>query len=441
MRWSAGSGWRCAAPSCSSAAWSPAAPQARSSEAEIATISSQLRALVRQPLEKQLSDVRRVYLAPDGQLSLVPFEALARANPAGGWHYLAEERELVYLRYRPRPRTAGPQHRGRGRAAENGGLDWQPGLQRHAGGTGGGGDAAGPAALTVTAQAARASGSSTLGVTGGDEAPRLEIPRHWEQRPELAQLVATSGAQLKRLGWAVITLTDRDAVKEAAEAVQAPRILQFATHGYILDRPNNGPQGWDNPLLRSMLIMAGANDWHPVYRVGREFLSETAARGKGLSDEQLRAARVELGDGVLTAYEVTGMNLVGTELVNLTACETGLGEVTPDGVAGLRQAFLLAGARSLTMSMWEVPGEETTEEIRDFYERWLGEGGKGGRGLARYAAFHASQMAALAQARESHGAGHPFYWAGVVFTGDPAAIAGTRYEAGLNSPQSGETEK
>jgi CHAT domain-containing protein len=118
-----------------------------------------------------------------------------------------------------------------------------------------------------------------------------------------------------------------------------------------------------------------------------------------------------------------------------------LGEVTPDGVAGLRQAFLLAGARSLTMSMWEVPGEETTEEIRDFYERWLGEGGKGGRGMARYEAFHAAQMAALAQARESHGAGHPFYWAGVVFMGDPGDLPGTSHQLGLNSPQSVETEK
>lgn len=63
---------------------------------------------------------------------------------------------------------------------------------------------------------------------------------------------------------------------------------------------------------------------------------------------------------MLTAYEVSSMNLQGTELVNLTACETGLGEVTPDGGAGLRQTLLLAGARSLTTSMWEVPVEETT---------------------------------------------------------------------------------
>ena len=116
------------------------------------------------------------------------------------------------------------------------------------------------------------------------------------------------------------------------------------------------------------------------------------------------------------------MHLQGTELVNMTACETGLGEVTPDGVAGLRQGFLLAGARSLTVSMWEVPAEETTQEIADFYDRWLGSKAKGQRPERRYEAFHAAQLAALSRARENHGAGHPFYWAGTIFVGDPGDL-------------------
>jgi CHAT domain-containing protein len=119
---------------------------------------------------------------------------------------------------------------------------------------------------------------------------------------------------------------------------------------------------------------------------------------------------------------VTGMNLEGTELVNLTACETGLGEVTPDGVAGLRQAFLLAGARSLTMSMWEVPAQETGEEVSDFYNRWLGGGSGHPQTKSRYEAFRAAQLAALKQAREQHGASHPFYWAGVIYVGDPGDL-------------------
>ena len=83
-------------------------------------------------------------------------------------------------------------------------------------------------------------------------------------------------------------------------------------------------------------------------------------------------ARAPSGTGFLTAYEVTGLDLRDTELVNLTACETGVGEVTPDGVVGVRQAFVLAGARAVTMSMWRVPTLETVEQMVDFYIRWLG---------------------------------------------------------------------
>jgi hypothetical protein len=67
---------------------------------------------------------------------------------------------------------------------------------------------------------------------------------------------------------------------------------------------------------------------------------------------------------VLTAYQVTAMDLTGTELVNLTACETGVGEIRPDdGVVGLRTAYLMAGARSVTISMWSFPGNETADQI------------------------------------------------------------------------------
>jgi CHAT domain-containing protein len=174
------------------------------------------------------------------------------------------------------------------------------------------------------------------------------------------------------------------------------------------------------------MVMAGVNSWpkeHAVYyRMGKDVVTEAQARARGLSDEQLQADRIEVADGILTAYEVTGMNLQGTELVNLTACETGLGEVTADGVVGLRQAFLLAGARSLTMSMWEVPAEETGEEVSDFYGRWLGGGSRQSQSKARYEAFRAAQLAALKRARERYGTRHPFYWAGVIYVGDPGDL-------------------
>ena len=402
----------------------PSRGEIHRSEEQVADVSSALRALIWQPLEKQLSGVHRVYVAPDSQLSLIPMDALASKDASGGWRYLAEDWELIYLGTgRDLSRLAQTSPKVLASNQRSAVLIGDPAFNAKPE------DLAAmearrmlPAAVTSQAQPLDSALGSTLGVAGGDDAPRLEIPRNWNQVEVLAKLIAGASEQLEHFGWSVTTWVDRSAVKEWVESVEDPQILQFATHGYILDRPNNNPQGWDNPLLRSMLIMAGVNDWHPVYRVGSEFLGETEAHSRGLTDEQLSTARVQLSDGVLTAYEVTGMHLQGTELVNLTACETGLGEVTPDGVAGLRQGFLLAGARSLTMSMWEVPAQDTTDEIRDFYQRWLGDPGKGQSPEGRYEAFHAAQLAALERARQNYGAAHPFFWAGTIFVGDPGDL-------------------
>ena len=396
----------------------PMPGQVRHSEEQIAQSSSALRELVWQPLEKHLAGIRRVYVAPDGQLSLIPMEALASKDASGTWRYLAEDWELIYLGTgRDLSRLAKTSPRALERSQRSAVLIGDPAFN------------AKPEDLAAMEARQISPGSVALGeptltpdIPGDAEAPRLEIPRNWNQVDVLAKLIEQASEQLEHFGWSVTTWVDRSAVKEWVESVEDPHILQFATHGYILDRPNNDPQGWDNPLLRSMLIMAGVNDWHPVYHVGSDFLSEADARARGLTDDQLQAARVQLSDGVLTAYEVTGMHLQNTELVNLTACETGLGEVTPNGVAGLRQGFLLAGARSLTMSMWEVPAQDTTDEIRDFYQRWLGDPEKGRPPERRYEAFHAAQLAALEQARQTYGAAHPFYWAGTIFVGDPGDL-------------------
>jgi CHAT domain-containing protein len=231
------------------------------------------------------------------------------------------------------------------------------------------------------------------------------------------------------MGWDVTTLTGENAVVEATLSVRGPTILQFATHGFSLDRPTADAEGWDNPLIRSMLILAGANKWEAshsdFYRVGREVLTKDEALARGVSRDQMEHARFEVADGILTAYQAAGMDLHGTELVNLTACETGMGDVTPEGVAGLRQSFLIAGARSLTISMWQIPVAETTEQMHDFYVRWLAPM-QGVPPISRYAAFRAAQMAALSRARRTYGSGHPLYWGGVVFGGDPGDLPDLR---------------
>jgi len=404
--------------------------QVRTAEAELAQASSTLRQLVWQPVEHLLTHVTRVYVAPDGPLSAFPFEALAQRTTSGAWQYLVEERELVYLNT--------------GRDLARLALTAEPGLASSASARtavliGNPKFNARPkdvarvvAGLPHTTSESRASSASgargTLGSATSQDGFR--VPRNWDQIQALDTLLTQADQQLRRTGWTVTTWRDRQAVEPAALQVQAPQILQFATHGYLLERATPEQTGnWDNPLLRSMLMMAGVNHATPeqtvFYRVGNSLLTEAEAQQRQLSSEARQQARIDIGDGVLTAYEVSGMNLQGTELVNLTACKTGLGEITPDGVMGLRQAFFFAGARSLTTSLWEVPVNEATQQIGDFYQRWLGATTKkkGRTPNTRYAAFRETQLAALAQTRKTYGAGHPFFWAGFIYLGDPGDLS------------------
>jgi hypothetical protein len=196
-------------------------------------------------------------------------------------------------------------------------------------------------------------------------------------------------------------------------ACRSPHILHLATHGFFLpdqERDLNredcgldfdfeeftGAQGglgrlsgpmMENPMLRSGLALAGANTW-------------------------LKAGDLpeEAEDGLLTAEDVTGLDLLATELVVLSACETGLGQVhVGEGVFGLRRAFVLAGAKTLVMSLWKVPGEPTRELMEDFYRRLLS-------GEGRAEALRQAQLALKEKYPE------PFYWGAFICQGDPSPL-------------------
>jgi CHAT domain-containing protein len=98
-----------------------------------------------------------------------------------------------------------------------------------------------------------------------------------------------------------------------------------------------------------------------------------------------------LDDGMLTAMEASAMDLDGTELVVLSACETALGEVhAAEGVFGLRRAFAEAGAQTVMMSMWKVPDETTHQLMAAFFSNWLG-------GMEKHAALSAAQQTVRSQ--------------------------------------------
>ena len=138
----------------------------------------------------------------------------------------------------------------------------------------------------------------------------------------------------------------------------SPRVLHLATHGYFFPKPSKqdslqtGLEAAEHPLVRSGLILAGAN---------------AAWSGKEVAEGE--------EDGILTAYEIAQLDLSNTELVVLSACETGLGDIeTGEGIYGLQRAFQLAGARYVLVSLWSVDDQRTAEFMTDFFRRHLSEG-------------------------------------------------------------------
>src|SRR5208337_1924542 len=111
------------------------------------------------------------------------------------------------------------------------------------------------------------------------------------------------------------------------------------------------------------------------------------------------------------AYEASALDLDGTELVVLSACNTGLGRLEAgEGVFGLRRALQEAGAESLLMSMWPVPDQETRELMTGFYRRWLS-------GEVKAQAFREAELEERDVVRKRYGHDQPRLWGGFVLVG------------------------
>ncbi|MDX1389108.1 MAG: CHAT domain-containing protein, partial [Acidobacteriota bacterium] len=158
------------------------------------------------------------------------------------------------------------------------------------------------------------------------------------------------------------------------------RVLHIATHGYFVAPDCEAEEGRAPvpPLLRSGLVLARAGD----------------------------------DDGILTAEELTALDLDGAEIVVLSGCDTGLGEIdVGEGVYGLRRAFELAGARTVVMTLWSVPDRQALAWMTSFYERLL-DGARAGD------AAHDASLSLLERLRAQRRPPHPWLWTGFVTAGD-----------------------
>jgi len=338
-------------------------------------LSRALDAKVMQPLRALLGNASQLLISPDGELNLIPFEALT--DEYG--HYLVQQYSISYL-------TTGRD--------------------------------------LLRLQAARASKSKPLIVADPafGEPQTVEVASvrpavvgaasHLQRRSittasdlssvYFAPLSATAleARNIKSLFPDSTVLTGSAATKLALTQIDAPSMLHIATHGFfLLDSSStvSGPAAKDsraihanvkveNPLLRSGLALAGAN----------------------LSNSK--------DNGVLTALEASNLNLWGTKLVTLSACDTGVGEVkTGEGVYGLRRAFFLAGSETLVMSLWPVSDYTTREMMTAYY---------GGlkKGLGRGEALRQAELSMLRR----KGRSHPFYWASFIQSGEWANLDGKR---------------
>ena len=188
----------------------------------------------------------------------------------------------------------------------------------------------------------------------------------WGQLKWTVKEVTNIEALLKNADINTTLYRDHEGNEESFKAIgvknQSPRILHVATHGFFFPDPeqklkqdnslSNEPifKMSEHPMIRSGLILSGANyAWNGGVHVDKD-----------------------AEDGILTAFEISQMNLSNTELVVLSACETGLGDIKGnEGVYGLQRAFKIAGAKYIIMSLWQVPDRQTMEFMKNFYSNWL----------------------------------------------------------------------
>jgi CHAT domain-containing protein/Tfp pilus assembly protein PilF len=276
------------------------------------------------PFKDAVADAKAVYVAPDGILNLVPF---ARLKLSDG-HYWFERQEVHTLQTGRDLLRPEADHPARGMLAL-GGIDFR----------------AAPAAAEEQDSVFFAAELSDRAEAISQAADAFR--KGWRELPATLSEVkeATSWYQARYPGEPAEIWSGAKASKARLMALKTPpRVLHLATHGFYL--PNRSRE----PMLLSGIVLAGAN-------------REVAGGGKD-----------GLTEGLLFALEAEGLNLDGTELVILSACDTAKGDVDySEGVFGLARALRTAGARNVLVTLWPLEDGLARDFMVDFYKNWIGQ--------------------------------------------------------------------
>ena len=309
--------------------------------------------LVMQPVRQLLGDTNNILLSPDADLNLIPFEALVDENN----RYLVENYNFTYLtsgRDLLRLKTKYPSQ--------------QP-------------------PLVIADPIYNRPGKVVATNRGIEDISQLfsnmsfgRLAGTANEAQAVKTLFSLSENQVQ---------TGTKATENTLKQVKNPSFLHIATHGFFLP-PKQSSSGetyvFDNPLLRSGLVFAGVEP----RQSGEE-------------------------DGIMTAYETTLLNLLGTKLVVLSACDTGVGDSTSgEGIYGLRRALVIAGSESQVISLWKVSDNATKDLMVGYYQNL-----KAGQG--RSDALHEIQRQMLRgelKGEDGKIYEHPYYWASFISSGD-----------------------
>ncbi len=375
-----------------------------SSSPNIKTIARQLDEQLMQPIRPLLGNTRNLLISPDSQLNLIPFAALVDESD----RYLLENYTITYLTsgrdllklqlsipHRSQPLiVANPDYSSPGVTSPP-----TPLLQGEGSVTEGSVPPFREERVSSSAIPPRRGDRGGLGNRRSSDFTNLQfgpLPGTKQEAQAIAPMFPE--AQL---------LTESQATENAIKQVQSPSILHIATHGFFLkDIERVAAPDYTNPFSNraSIGVEYGSGTSSPTKIANLE--NPLLRSGLALAGINLRQSGTE--DGVLTALETAGLNLSGTKLVVLSACETGVGDIANgEGVYGLRRALVMAGADSQLFSLWKVDDTGTKDLMVKYYQRLLNNEG-------RSQALRQTQLEMLRNQNYQH----PYYWAAFIPSGD-----------------------